>query len=141
MPSTQPFPTSPTKQESEVNRHNHPYPIRTTSSSLLTRSNSVGSAYKPPLASVNPASPALGRSQGRGHKHSKSSNSVPPLPLPTVPPSPKRPNADRPMEFPSPTPVFRRGRRSETLPSFSTLPPTSPTKIVDLPVSQSTRYF
>lgn len=117
------------------NRHDHPYLIRTTSSSLLTRSNSVGSTHKPhQLAAVAPPSPALGRSQGRGHKHSKSQTFVPPPPLPLA--SPDRAESSLPLT-PSPakeTP--RRLKRSDTLPSISSKPPESPFKIEDLPVSE-----
>lgn len=158
----QPFPTaSPTRpelttgvkksvSERAVGRHDHPYMIRTTSSSLLTRSNSIGAVHKPTVhTSVTPLTPALGRSQGRGHKKTKSQSAVPPsLPLPpSTPTSPERPeHASMPPPLsPSPTAspsmgnVRLRVRRSETLPSIRNSDQSgsdSPFKLEDLPVWQ-----
>ncbi|KAG8906396.1 hypothetical protein FRB99_006991 [Tulasnella sp. 403] len=132
------------------NRHDHPYLIRTTSSSLLTRSNSVGATHKPPvIAAKTPASPALGRSQGRGHKHTKSQTSVPPLPLPpSTPTSPTRSDnvstvplcsSPTPDTTPSATPAKTenrgRVRRSGTLPSIHQKPSDNSIKLEDLPTN------
>ncbi|KAG9013984.1 hypothetical protein FRB93_000365 [Tulasnella sp. JGI-2019a] len=154
----QPFPTSTSSSsathqpipimknstsEKDIARHDHPYLIRTTSSSLLTRSNSIGSVHKPSMhTAIGPSSPALGRSQGRGHKKTKSHSAVPPsLPLPPLTPkTPERqellmmpPLSPSPARSPNPGNVRLRLRRSDTLPSMPTRVPDSPTKLDDLP--------
>ncbi|KAG9048899.1 hypothetical protein FS837_011713 [Tulasnella sp. UAMH 9824] len=131
-------PTTPS-----TNRHDHPYLIRTTSSSLLTRSNSIGSVHRPPLhVSVTPNSPALGRSQGRGHKHTKSRTSAPdPLPLP--PQSAVEPEK-APLSAASPSPDAAQAltssgvgrlRRSDTLPSVHSSSPARSIRVEDLPTN------
>ncbi|KAG9014907.1 hypothetical protein FRB90_005147 [Tulasnella sp. 427] len=135
-----------TSSSSSLNRHDHPYLIRTTSSSLLTRSNSIGSAHKPPkLVSVTPNSPALGRSQGRGHKHTKSQSSVPiPLPLPQSPQQAEK----APLSAASPPPDVKQAfkisdggarlRRSETLPSVHSSSPARSIRVDELPSNPKT---
>ncbi|KIO25062.1 hypothetical protein M407DRAFT_94658 [Tulasnella calospora MUT 4182] len=138
--------STPTRSSSTsaANRHDHPYLIRTTSSSLLTRSNSIGSVHKPPLhVSVAPNSPALGRSQGRGHKHTKSQSSAP-VPLPLPPQSPHEPEKT-PLSAGSPSPDVKQAfgtgegvgrlRRSDTLPSVHSSSPARSIKVEDLPTN------
>ncbi|KAG8857604.1 hypothetical protein FRB96_005622 [Tulasnella sp. 330] len=133
------------KSDSEkvVGSHDHPYLIRTTSSSLLTRSNSIGAVHKPAIVhtAIGPSSPALGRSQGRGHKKTKSQSAVPPsLPLPpSTPTSPAvqdlPPLSPSPSRSPNPGNLRLRLRRSDTLPSMPARTPESPSKFKpeDLP--------
>ena len=70
---------------------NGPYAIQTTSTAVLSRSNSrsnsiSGRAQTPVLYSSSPNAKPLGRSQSRGHRHSRSlSNATSPLPLPVPP--------------------------------------------------------
>lgn len=66
---------------------NGPYAIKTTSTAVLSRSNSIsGRAQTPVLYSSSPNTKPLGRSQSRGHRHSRSlSNATSPLPLPVPP--------------------------------------------------------
>ena len=141
QPPPSPSPSQSRTSTPSSNRHDHPYSIRTTSSSLLTRSNSIGSTHKPHglyPASIAPKSPpALGRSQGRGHKHTKSQSSVPPS-LP-VPPSDEWSTVPLNEASAAPLPgkllfedeVKTRLKRSETMPSIH---PTT-IKVEDLPVS------
>lgn len=137
--------STPTRTPStpSLNRHDHPYSIRTTSSSLLTRSNSIGSVHRPPIhVSVTTNSPALGRSQGRGHKHTKSQTSAP-VPLPLPPQSPHQPEK-APLSAAGPSPDVKeafaaseglvRLRRSETLPSVHSSSPARSIRVEDLPV-------
>lgn len=148
IPSTPPRQSATTMKKSAsekvVGRHDHPYLIRTTSSSLLTRSNSIGAVHKPAVVhtAIGPSSPALGRSQGRGHKKTKSQSAVPPsLPLPpSTPTSPALqdlpPLSPSPSRSPNPGNLRLRLRRSDTLPSMPTRIPESPSKVTleDLPV-------
>ncbi|PVF95301.1 hypothetical protein CPB86DRAFT_764237 [Serendipita vermifera] len=71
--------------------HGHPYAIKTTSTAVLSRSNSLSgrSPIPPTLYSSSPNAKPLGRSQSRGHHHrhtrSLSNASAPPQPLPLPP--------------------------------------------------------
>ncbi|KIM33557.1 hypothetical protein M408DRAFT_326254 [Serendipita vermifera MAFF 305830] len=64
-----------------------PYAIKTTSTAVLSRSNSLsGRSPTPVLYTSSPNAKPLGRSQSRGHRHTRSlSNATSPLPLPVPP--------------------------------------------------------
>jgi len=145
-PSTPGFPTSngsatlasvSSPSRSSAPRNEHPYAFKSTSSAILTRSNSIGNnsrhshhSYTP----TPPSTPGLSRSQSIGHRHTRSLNIVtPPAPLP-MPPSPSTPAHSGSFNASSPAPY--RVKRRETMPSFP--PPiqtTNEIKISDLPVS------
>ena len=135
------FPVSSPVRESSG--HQHPYAIKTTSTGILTRSNSTGSSGKPSYyyASVSPSapSPALGKPQGRGHRHTKSlSNaSIPSLPLP--------PSSSTPVKLAnwasngnaSDGALPGKLKRRETLPALSSSPRApKPIQLSDLHVSR-----
>jgi hypothetical protein len=122
---------------SSAPRNEHPYAFKSTSSGILTRSNSIGNNSRHTHHSYTPATPhtpGLSRSQSIGHRHTRSLNNVaPPTPLP-MPPSPSTPARVDSVDAISPAPY--RVKRRETLPSLSS--PTQITKeitISDLPVS------
>lgn len=78
-------PLSPSKTKA-----NHPYAIKTTSTAVLSRSNSLsGPAVTPVFYQASANAKPLGRSQSRGHRHSISlatfASSTPPKPLPLPP--------------------------------------------------------
>jgi len=145
-PSAMGFPTSngsatlasvSSPSRSSAPRNEHPYAFKSTSSAILTRSNSIGNnsrhthhSYTP----TTPQSPGLSHSQSIGHRHTRSlSNVVSPAPLP-MPPSPSTPACLGTFDASGPAPY--RVMRRETLPSLP--PPTQITndmKISDLPVS------
>ena len=144
-PSTVGFPASKgspnlaSPSRSSAPRNEHPYAFKSTSSAVLTRSNSIGNnsrhthhSYTP----VTPQSPGLSRSQSTGHRHTKSlSNAAPPTPLP-MPPSPSTPA--RLGSFDANIPAPYRVERCDTLPSSSpSTRTTSEMKISNLPVSIS----
>ncbi|KAG8780545.1 hypothetical protein FRC16_003109, partial [Serendipita sp. 398] len=101
-PSTVSFPEivrSPSKennysQHSKSNNNGHPYAIKTTSTAVLSRSNSLQGQKQAPVVYI-PSSGStnavpLGRSQSRGHRHTRSLsntslNGAPPQPLPLPP--------------------------------------------------------
>ena len=145
-PLTTGFPTSngsanlmsvASPSRSSATKHEHPYAFKSTSSAVLTRSNSIGNnsrhthhLYAPPT----PQTPGLSRSQSTGHRHTRSlSNVAPPTPLP-MPPSPSTPVRLGSFDASSPVPYLVK--RHETLAS---MPPSTQTtnelKISDLPVS------
>jgi hypothetical protein len=148
-PLTTGFPTSngsanlvsvASPSRSSATKHEHPYAFKSTSSAILTRSNSIGNnswhthhLYAPPT----PQTPGLSRSQSTGHRHTRSLNNVaPPTPLP-MPPSPSTPVRLGSFDaIDASSPVSYLVKRHETLPS---LPPSTQTtnelKISDLPVS------
>ena len=145
-PSTPGFPTpngsatlasvsSPLR--SSAPRNEHPYAFKSTSSAILTRSNSIGNNSRHSHHSYTPAAPptpGLSRSQSIGHRHTRSlSNVAPPTPLPMPPSSP---SPARPGSFDASSPAPSRVKRRETLPSFpSPIQTTNEMKISDLPVS------
>ncbi len=121
---------------SAATRHEHPYAFKSTSSAILTRSNSIGNnsrhthhSYAPPT----PQTPGLSRSQTISHRHTRSlSNVAPPAPLP-MPPSPSIPVRLGSFDASSPAPFLIK--RHETLPSIPPLTQTTnELKISDLPV-------
>ncbi|OBZ72021.1 hypothetical protein A0H81_07374 [Grifola frondosa] len=86
-------PSSPTKRDPALKPNPHPYAIRTTSTALLSRSNSSGHNVNATHHYYIPLSPSHNRtSEHKGHRLSKSLNSTSesprsaPRPLP-VPPS------------------------------------------------------
>jgi hypothetical protein len=148
-----PFPNSSPSREQA---NSHPYAVKTTSTGLLSRSNSNNRSphsshmYTP---ATPPSQSTIGYRQARGHRHSKSMPSVtPPPPLP-MPPSPSLPNKlysspslERlPLDkegSPSPS---RRVHRADTLPSLFTDPAeersADPIEALNLPVSISSFEF
>lgn len=145
-PSADGFPTSngsatlppvSSASRSSAPRNEHPYAFKSTSSAILTRSNSIGNNSRHTHHSYTPATPqtlGLSRSQSIGHRHSRSLNNVaPPAPLP-MPPSPSTPA--RLSSFDANSPASCRLKRRETLPSLSPSTQTAnEMKISDLPVS------
>lgn len=133
--------TSPYAHSSPV-KHNpnpHPYPIKTTSTALLTRSNtsphasqSAGRHYYVPPASPSRSdstrseagSVPTGSSKG-GHRYSRSLTSNLPASLP-VPPSPTRSlnSLDLDLDCDQRTPPPRLVYRSDSIICSSDLPPT-----------------
>jgi hypothetical protein len=118
-------------------RNEHPYAFKSTSSAILTRSNSIGNNSRHTHHSYTPATPqtpGLSRSQSIGHRHTSSLNNVAaPTPLP-MPPSPSTPARQSGVDATSPVPY--RVKRRDTLPSISpSTQTTSEMKISDLPVS------
>lgn len=121
---------SPTRHESPLKPNPHPYAIKTTSTALLSRSNSSGHTtqiahfYIPPHPSTSPTRSSTRRkSEYRGHRYSTSlsgsetsvsiSSPAPaPIPFPDLFAHPQRSASD---DVNSPP---RRLKRSETLPSF-----------------------
>ncbi|OCH89599.1 hypothetical protein OBBRIDRAFT_794095 [Obba rivulosa] len=125
-------PPSPTKRDPDLKPNPHPYAIKTTSTALLTRSNSSGHNINATRHYYVPLSPRSSRQEfGKGHRSSKSLNLTTeattrssPRPLP-IPPS---------FPFPAPALNIRGGyvsadeasaphrhtRRAETLPMIPT---------------------
>lgn len=133
---TFPRPLSPTKDDLKPNPH--PYAIKTTSTGLLSRSNSSPhhannsshNLYIPSSPSPTSSKTNVKREEYRGHRYSRSLSTDLPRPLPLPPsPSPTR------QIFNTPNP--RRSRRSETLPTEPTEPGAAPftpvTQLDDLP--------
>ena len=145
-PSTPGFPTSngsatlasvSSPSRSSAPRNEHPYAFKSTSSAILTRSNSIGNNSRHSHHSYTPTAPptpGLSRSQSTSHRHTRSlSNVAPPAPLP-MPLSPSTPA--RPGSFDASSSAPYHVKRRETLPSFP--PPiqiTNEMKLSDLPVS------
>ncbi|KAI1792113.1 hypothetical protein LXA43DRAFT_972705 [Ganoderma leucocontextum] len=149
VPSYQPV--SPSKKDPALKPNPHPYAIKTTSTALLTRSNSSGYNVNATHHYYIPTSPNNSRSDsGKVHRPTRSLNSVPespgreaPRPLP-IPPELDNTQARRDGnagsggyvsadEVVSKAP--RRPRRSETLPIISLPSPalSAPPSIDDLP--------
>jgi len=141
-----PRPISPTKDALKPNAH--PYPIKTTSTGLLSRSNSSpqhhshhnSSYYYVPSPSPSPtrSHPSPGLSgRAHGHQYSKSLSSDQPLPLPIPPsfPSPS-PSPSPTNQFNTPSP--HRSKRADTLPSLPTPPPSTAATLEDLPPNPKT---
>ena len=145
-PLTTGFPTSngsanlmslSSPSRSSATKHEHPYAFKSTSSAILTRSNSIGNnsrhthhSYAPPTTQT----PGLSRSQSIGHRPTRSlSNVIPPTPLPMLP-SPATPVRLGSFDASSPVPYLVK--RHETLLSISpSTQITNELKISDLPVS------
>jgi len=131
------LPSVSSPSRSSATRHEHPYAFKSTSSAILTRSNSIGNnsrhthhSYAPPT----PQTPGLSRSQSISHRHTRSlNNAAPPAPLP-MPPEPSTPV--RPGSFDASSPAPYRVKRHETLPVITpSTQATNEMKISDLPVS------
>ena len=148
VPSYQP--TSPAKKDPALKPNPHPYAIKTTSTGILTRSNSSGYNVNATHHYYIPPSPTHNRSDsGKGHRSTKSLTSVPespgreaPRPLPIPPELDHTQNrrdgsggsggyvsADELSKAP------RRPRRSETLPIIPLPSPalSAPPSVDDLP--------
>lgn len=116
--------------------NNHPYAIRTTSTAVLTRSNSSGHTAQFTHVYI-PTTPS--RSSMQKHRYTKSdigrTTEPRPLPIPPALESPQKKNSSLERSKASEDLLFPplRTRRSETLPSVAAPPPPSPVKIDDLP--------
>lgn len=135
-PTSFPSNTSPTKQHAS----HHPYGIKTTSTGILTRSNSYGKSpttahhYSPmssPLAPIPRRSESKGPESFKAHRLTKSmSSSVDDLTMSTPPPLPFPTRSSRRMSVSSGEDMDptldalspSRARRSQTLPSIPTPP-------------------
>ncbi|GBE90057.1 hypothetical protein SCP_1800790 [Sparassis crispa] len=136
-PLVYPFPF-PTKRDPALQPNPHPYAVKTTTSALLTRSNSSGHNVAAMHHYYVPVSPNASRSSEhvKGHRPSKSqpihispSRSSPrPLPVPPIFPSssPTRSNghpsdggAGGYSSADEARPCSRRARRADTLPSYT----------------------
>ena len=108
----------------------HPYAIKTTSTAILTRSNSSG-FVAPHQHHYIPTTPSPSPSK---HRHSKSdlSQARPsprPLPIPPSFESPTKPSKKSVTD----DELFTQRTRAETLPTFPNPPLPSPVKVDDLP--------
>ncbi|KAI0050514.1 hypothetical protein FA95DRAFT_1570569 [Auriscalpium vulgare] len=111
------FPRSPSK---DLKPNPHPYAIKTTSTALLSRSNSSGHVtpahhfYTPPSRSLS-RSPTKSKSEYRGHRYSTSLTGELPSPLPgrESPTRSQRSQSEDGASVGSPA----RRTRAETLPS------------------------
>lgn len=134
------IPPSPINTDPALRPNPHPYAIRTTSTALLTRSNSTGYNTNATRHYYVPLSPGPRSNAIRTHRPSKSQplnldnfNKAPrPLPVPpafpTAPPVNGYTSADETFVPP------RRLKRADTLPSYSTYtPPTVSVTLDDLP--------
>lgn len=134
------IPPSPINTDPALRPNPHPYAIRTTSTALLTRSNSTGYNTNATRHYYVPLSPGPRSNAIRTHRPSKSQpsnldnfNKAPrPLPVPpafpTAPPVNGYASADETFVPP------RRLKRADTLPSYSTYtPPTVSVTLDDLP--------
>ncbi|KAK0472019.1 hypothetical protein IW261DRAFT_1424628 [Armillaria novae-zelandiae] len=138
---TFPRPVSPTKEELRPNAH--PYPIKTTSTGLLTRSNSNASPQQPstthhyvPSPSPSPSRPnSASKLNGRGHRYSRSLSTDLPRPLPIPPPSPSHSTGDVFSNSTSEGSPARRPKRSETLPTPPGVGPRRLPALDDLPTN------
>ncbi|KAK0470353.1 uncharacterized protein EV420DRAFT_108695 [Desarmillaria tabescens] len=135
-----PRPASPTKEELRPNAH--PYAIKTTSTGVLTRSNSNASPQQQSTTHhyVPSPSPSLSRSSssklnGRGHRYSRSLSSDLPRPLPIPPPSPSQITGDVFSDSTSEGSPARRPKRSETLPTPPGVGPRRLPALDDLPTN------
>ncbi|KAK0193291.1 hypothetical protein F5146DRAFT_1029970 [Armillaria mellea] len=138
---TFPRPISPTKEELRPNTH--PYAIKTTSTGLLTRSNSNASPQQQstthhyvPSPSPSPSrSNSASKLNGRGHRYSRSISSDLPRPLPIPPPSPSQSTGDVFSDSTSEGSPVRRPKRSETLPTPPGVGPRRLPALDDLPTN------
>ncbi|KAG7444646.1 uncharacterized protein BT62DRAFT_995167 [Guyanagaster necrorhizus] len=136
-----PRPASPTKEALRPNAH--PYPIKTTSTGVLTRSNSNASPQQQSTAHhyVPSSSPGPSRSNsspklnGRGHRYSRSLSSDLPRPLPIPPPSPSHSIGDVFSDSTSEGSSDRKPKRSETLPTPPGVGPRRLPALDDLPTN------
>lgn len=119
-------PQPPTPKRERVNSNDHPYAIKTTSTALLTRSNSTGnrpqSAHSYTPISPSPSSPSMKGYHRATRSLSNASASDLPKPLP-MPPSPGTPVRFANGAGGGDTSDSETGiRRSSTLPMLSSSP-------------------
>lgn len=148
VPSYQP--TSPSKKDPALKPNPHPYAIKTTSTGLLTRSNSSGYNINATHHYYIPPSPNHSRSDsGKGHHPTRSLNAVPESPAREAPrPLPIPPELDHTqprkegsggsggcVSADEVSKARRRPRRSETLPIIPIPSPalSAPPSVDDLP--------
>ncbi|KIY64165.1 hypothetical protein CYLTODRAFT_381226 [Cylindrobasidium torrendii FP15055 ss-10] len=129
-----PRPGSPTKEDLKPNAH--PYPIRTTSTGVLSRSNSITSrsgnqhSYVP--SSPNPTISPPKKMNGSGHRYNRSLSNDGPRPLPIPPPSPSAASSNNSVHSLTESPT----RHSSPLPTPPGASPSPSLSVLDgLPVS------
>ncbi|KII95496.1 hypothetical protein PLICRDRAFT_170140 [Plicaturopsis crispa FD-325 SS-3] len=140
IPQSPVFPGSPTKHSHAHKPNPHPYAIKTTSTGILSRSNSSGHTPQAARYHYVPPSPSRSRSptlnRGQGHRYSKSLSSELPSPLPAPPgfpsTSPTRSESGSVTDDLS-TPSYRRTKRADTLPSNGTAPAPNALEDLELP--------
>ena len=146
-------PVPPSVSTSKITPNTHPYAIKTTSTGLLTRSNSSSQNiqvsrhyYVPPSPTAKKHedgvhSPQVSPSPRRTHRLSKSLSGVdsfePPnkRPLPTPPPHPSTLPSYEPSASPDRWVTPRRPKRAETLPFTVPDLEATPVKLEDLPTN------
>lgn len=136
-PEKKSFPVVGERSNTSSTPNRYPYAIKTTSSAILTRSNSTGYAASHQHVYI-PNTPSPGGTTAK-HRHSKSDLSRPsPRPLPIPPSLESSPTknykghgytSSEELVFPS---VSVRAR-ADTLPSTPNPPPPSPVKVDELP--------
>ncbi|KAF9448486.1 hypothetical protein P691DRAFT_669333, partial [Macrolepiota fuliginosa MF-IS2] len=116
------FPRSSSPVKESLRSNPHPYAIKTTSTGILTRSNSTHSSSSTPHHFVpsSPTKPKANHPRPSGHRYSRSLNAELPRPLPIPPNFPSSPSPTR-AEFDAQdvTPITHRERRADTLPDAS----------------------
>ena len=137
---------SPNKPDPNLKPNPHPYAVKTTTSALLTRSNSSGHNIDATRHYYVPLSPNASRSpeSSKGHKTSKSLNAVAESPSRSPRPLPAPPTAsgntspvhsadaslagyDADASFP------RRTKRADTLPTFPSEQPAPGLELLTIP--------
>lgn len=146
-------PVPPSVSTSKITPNPHPYAIKTTSTGLLTRSNSSSQNtqvsrhyYVPPSPTARKHEEAVYPSQTpsrsrRTHRLSKSLSGVdsfePPnkRPLPAPPPHPSTLPSCEPLASPGQWATPKRSKRAETLPPTVPDLDITPVKLEDLPTN------
>lgn len=146
-------PVTPSVSTSKITPNPHPYAIKTTSTGLLTRSNSTCQNihvsrhyYVPPSPTAKKHeeavhSPQRSSPQRRTHRLSKSLSGVDPFelpgtrPLPTPPPHPSTLPSHEPSAGSDQWVTPRRPKHTETLPTTIPDLDLTPVKLEDLPTN------
>ena len=146
-------PVPPSVSTSKITPNPHPYAIKTTSTGLLTRSNSSTQNihvsrhyYVPPSPTAKRPdetvhSPQTSPSSRRTHRLSRSLSGVDSFespnkrPLPTPPPHPSTLPSYSPLAEPEQWVTPKRPKRAETLPSTTPDLDVTPVKLEDLPTN------
>lgn len=146
-------PVPPSISTSKIPPNPHPYAIKTTSTGLLTRSNSSSQNihvsrhyYIPPSPTSRKheeavQSPKMPPSSRKTHRLSRSLNGADSFespnkrPLPTPPPHPSTLPSYQPSANPEQWVTPKRSKRAETLPFSIPDPDITPVKLEDLPTN------